>query len=266
MELLTLNISPQGMTVMKSFFQFLYRFLVKPIINISIIIISIFTAVILYNSIVLTADFGTFPDWIAACGSILTVVIAWLAYKSAPHWLRQKIDDDAFFDAYNLLLNYSNLEDKIYKLNQAEINISKCVKCFNAENYQPDDVLFLRANFESVITDIKLIFDEIYENESKLRRRGWYVKNDYTFLDGLLGLNRKILGSELERPSVPFQILVSDLHSFSNGYISEEDFTSRAKLYYDSVKTYKAALRQIYKVTFGIKRLKNPILEMFVRY
>lgn len=254
------------MTLMKSFAHFLYRFLVKPILIISIIITSIFTAVILLNSIVLEADFGTFPDWIAACGSILTVVIAWLAYKSAPHWLRQKIDDDAFIDAYNLLLNYSNLEDKIYKLNHAEINISKCVKCFKAENYQPDNVLFLRATFESVITDIKLIFDEIYENESKLRRRGWYVKNDYTFLDGLLGLNRTILGSELERQSLPFQILVSDLHSFSNGYISEEDVASSAKWYYDSVKSYKAALRQIYKVTFGIKRIKNPLLEIFVRY
>ena len=41
-------------------------------------------------------ELGSFSDWVSSLSTFGTLIVAFLAYKKAPEWINQKMNEDAF--------------------------------------------------------------------------------------------------------------------------------------------------------------------------
>lgn len=72
--------------------------------------------------LVLTAalkkDIGNLSDWISSLSTFLTLIVAYKAYKAAPNWLNQKLDEGALTQATQIisrdLYQYRKLIERPY--------------------------------------------------------------------------------------------------------------------------------------------------------
>lgn len=57
-------------------------------------------------------DIGNLSDWISSISTFLTLIVAYMAYKSAPKWLQQKYDETSFSIASPLIEKNSSSKIK----------------------------------------------------------------------------------------------------------------------------------------------------------
>ena len=61
-------------------------------------------------------EWGSVSDWFSAVSSIITTIIAYLAYKAAPNWLKQKQNETGFNHVCSLMTEYDEIQLNLQKL------------------------------------------------------------------------------------------------------------------------------------------------------
>ncbi|HBV5383273.1 Uncharacterised protein [Klebsiella pneumoniae] len=185
------------MNVLKRLTSKIYRFLLFPLFILLLVIIGIFSVGILYNTLALKADAGSLPDWIAAASSLATTVIAWLAFRSAPLWLQQKVDEKALNDAESLIEKYVDLRLILGRMKLAKENLISVFRNTDEKETLYGRVIHAVAELQDKTSALHPTLKEIENLQSKLSRKGWKIKKEYVFLDEI-GLNRILLLNEFD--------------------------------------------------------------------
>lgn len=102
-------------------------------ILLSLVIILFVFAIIAFAKVVFNSmsglEWGSVSDWVSTGSSIATTYIAYLAYKAAPNWFKQKTYEAGFDHVNNLISEYDSIEQNIQRLYWDIISI-------NSSNYR----------------------------------------------------------------------------------------------------------------------------------
>ncbi|PAN98977.1 hypothetical protein CIW62_14355 [Enterobacter cloacae] len=89
-------------------------------ILLSLVIILFVFAIIAFAKVVFNSmsglEWGSVSDWVSTGSSIATTYIAYLAYKAAPNWFKQKTYEAGFDHVSALMTEYDSIESEIQKL------------------------------------------------------------------------------------------------------------------------------------------------------
>ncbi|HDV6228909.1 hypothetical protein [Enterobacter hormaechei] len=89
-------------------------------ILLSLVIILFVFAIIAFAKVVFNSmsglEWGSVSDWVSTGSSIATTYIAYLAYKAAPNWFKQKTYEAGFDHVNNLISEYDSIEQNIQRL------------------------------------------------------------------------------------------------------------------------------------------------------
>ena len=89
-------------------------------ILISLVIILFVFAIIAFSKVIFNSmsglEWGSVSDWVSTGSSIATTYIAFLAYKAAPNWFKQKTYEAGFNHVNNLISEYDSIEESIQRL------------------------------------------------------------------------------------------------------------------------------------------------------
>lgn len=87
---------------------------------ISLVIILLIIAIIVFAQVVFNSmnglEWGSVSDWVSTGSSIATTYLAFLAYKAAPNWFKQKTFEAGFNHVNNLISEYYWIEGNIQRL------------------------------------------------------------------------------------------------------------------------------------------------------
>lgn len=99
-------------------------------ILLSLVIILFVFAIIAFAKVVFNSmsglEWGSVSDWVSTGSSIATTYIAYLAYKAAPNWFKQKTYEAGFDHVNNLISEYDSIEQNIQRLYWDIISINSC--------------------------------------------------------------------------------------------------------------------------------------------
>ncbi|WP_127341416.1 hypothetical protein [Enterobacter ludwigii] len=88
-------------------------------ILLSLVIILFVFAIIAFAKVIFNSmsslEWGSISDWVNTGSSIATTYIAYLAYKAAPNWFKQKTYEAGFDHVNNLLSEYDSIEENIQR-------------------------------------------------------------------------------------------------------------------------------------------------------
>lgn len=185
------------MNTLRHINSLMYRFVLFPFFILLLVITGIFAAAIIYNTLTLKADVGSFPDWIAAASSLVTTAIAWLAFKSAPHWLQQKMDEKALIEADFLIEKYVDLKLILGRMKLAKTNLISVFNNTDEKETLSGRITHALAELQDKTSAFSPALKEIQNLQEKLSRRGWRIKNEYVFLDETV-LSRLLLLNEFD--------------------------------------------------------------------
>ncbi len=138
------------------------------------------------NSIFPSLDFGSVPDWFSALSSVFTAFVAWKAFRAAPNWFKQKLDESAISLALDLVENYApKIDDEIRKVITINADSKRKVESFvdgrtYYSNYDLDSKI---KEVIEIIENMKPLFDSVEICESALKKRGWII-NPYFSYEG----------------------------------------------------------------------------------
>ncbi|EOT7379768.1 hypothetical protein ACNR8Y_003988 [Enterobacter cloacae] len=89
-------------------------------ILLSLVIILFVFAIIAFAKVVFNSmsglEWGSVSDWVSTGSSVATTYIAYLAYKAAPNWFKQKTYEAGFDHVNNLISEYDSIEQNIQRL------------------------------------------------------------------------------------------------------------------------------------------------------
>lgn len=171
------------MDVTISLIKNIYSYFIKPLFIMMIIIIGFMAAAILYHSIAPKIEFGSLPDWISTACSVATFIVALLAFKAAPHWIKQKIDESALNLADNLIDNIiAPLDNKLVDIHSQMHDIFNSFNSLNAQNYNDPSRTELISALDKLIKELRFLLNEAEESEIKLTRKGWLLKSKYSVM------------------------------------------------------------------------------------
>lgn len=124
-------------------------------------------------------EYGSLSDWVSSLSTLGTFVIAVMAYKAAPNWIKQKSDEYSF-SSFNKLF-----DDAIPKF---EERISEI--CYQLNNKIPDDIYCdgtSLSRLQSYVRNNRDDFNsyDLYKYEldikfllEKIERNGWKLNNE----------------------------------------------------------------------------------------
>lgn len=168
------------MTILK----FIYTLILKPIFILSIFLLGVLSALLIYITVSSKVDFGSFPDWISAAGSVGTLYIAWRALQAAPNWFKQKLDESAIPLAVEMIENIApeinkRMEDVLMRHGDIKSNL----------NYYTESGSYYR-NFElkekidemvQIIRSLEKLYLSMERIEESLNKRGWTLNPAYSY-------------------------------------------------------------------------------------
>ncbi|HBQ4376799.1 TPA: hypothetical protein MEX89_001453 [Klebsiella pneumoniae] len=138
-------------------------------------------------------ELGSFSDWVSSLSTFGTLIVAFMAYKKAPEWINQKMNEDAFSIAKRIMLDdYLLLKRKIdragawvgYNYAQLEmigdefklfISVDDCKKAL------------------SVFHELQHTPSEIKNNLESLSKLGWSIKPEVLTIHEQLDVHYKAM-------------------------------------------------------------------------
>lgn len=138
------------------------------------------------NSIWPSLDFGSAPDWFSALSSVFTAFIAWKAFRAAPNWFKQKLDESAISLALDLVENYApKIDSEIKKIITINADSKRKVASFvdNSTYYSNYDLDSKIKEVIELIENMQPLFDYVVICEGALKKRGWVI-NPYFSYEG----------------------------------------------------------------------------------
>lgn len=242
----------------------IYRFVLFPLFILLLVITGIFAATILYNTLTLKADVGSFPDWIAAVASLVTTAIAWLAFKSAPHWLQQKVDERALSDAEFLVEKYVDLRLILGRMKLAKMSLISVFSDTDDKETLTSRIIHAVAELQEKASYLSPALKDIENLQGKLSRRGWKIKKEFVFLDEI-ALRRILLLNEFDSlistTIATNMSLLADSINGENKQLLAEQIT---KLNKDS-KRFDIAFEKCATITNKILGLPSPVVDIFYK-
>lgn len=169
---------------MKLIFKWLRMILVIPVFlaGLSIVIVA---GAIFKNSVWHSLDFGSVTDWISAVSSAGTLFIAWKAYKSAPNWFKQKLDESAI----NFVIDFveksaPELEARIKKVMHINGDIKQWLSNYPDIGKQASSLNYLSKMQEAtnIIDSLDDIYNSMSSLEKALQKRGQVIKQEYSLV------------------------------------------------------------------------------------
>ncbi|MGC1020285.1 hypothetical protein WKH71_05415 [Pantoea agglomerans] len=131
-------------------------------------------------------EFGNLMDFFNSLGTIGTLIVAYLAFKSAPQWLNQKLDDHALEIAKELITTtYPTLAVKFRELSIHIENFHICSSLIDTEEAYKDLSKELSNLSEKILKIEDCCFNSKLQLDS-LYKLGWHVKQVH--LDDILKL------------------------------------------------------------------------------
>lgn len=125
---------------------------------------------------------GTVSDWISSLSTFLTLIVAYKAYKAAPNWLNQKLDESALTQATQIISRDLYQYRKIIEAPYNEINNFVMLKDLADEN---EDVAPYLYEFMQKFRRFDDIIHQISEQKSKiegdfvaLHKMGWALEDN----------------------------------------------------------------------------------------
>ncbi|WP_086463249.1 hypothetical protein [Enterobacter sp. J49] len=240
----------------------IYRFVLFPFFILLLVIIGIFSACILYNTLALKTDAGSFPDWIAAASSLVTTVIAWLAFRSAPHWLQQKVDEKALNDAELLIEKYVDLRLILGRMKLAKENLISIFSNIDAKEELYGQVIRAVAELQDKTSALNPALKELENLQSKLSRRGWSIKKEYVFLDES-GLGRILLLNEFDDLISTTLLTNMSLLEHSTRGDNEQSVREMITELNANSKRFDDAYIKTAIITNKILNLTRPVVDIF---
>lgn len=130
-------------------------------------------------------DIGNLSDWISSISTFLTLIVAYMAYKSAPKWLQQKYDETAFSIASPLI------EEKIPLAKSSLKSLEHALNELSRLYYS-----IFPANSDGSIALIKVELNKLVINHRsvtsdlrKLERLNWHLINHKSEVEALSSLD-----------------------------------------------------------------------------
>lgn len=171
------------------------------------------------NSIWPGLDFGSLTDWMSALSSIFTACIAWKAFKAAPNWFKQKLDESAINLFIDLVENKASALDK--RINQViEFNHDAYSHLKDyAKNGKPAKDFNIHQGYQESVASIKKIagiLNEMNLIEESIKKRGWLVKPRYSVTRSGVQTTYRALNTVLIMHLKNYSDLNSELNSINN--------------------------------------------------
>lgn len=250
------------MNVLRRINCLIYRFLLFPLFILLLVIIGIFAAAILYNTLTLKADVGSFPDWIAAVSSLVTTAIAWFAFKSAPHWLQQKVDEKAISDAEFLIEKYVDLRLILAQMKLAKDNLISVLNNADAQEKFTGQIIHAISELQDKTSSFRPALKDIENLQGRLSRRGWRIKKEYIFLDET-GLSRILLLNEFDDLISTSLLMNMSLIEYSTNGDSEQSIRDIIPELNKNSRRFDIAYVKCTTITKKILSLPSPVVDIF---
>lgn len=124
-------------------------------------------------------DIGNLSDWISSLSTFGTLVVAYMAYKAVPDWIRRKNVEDGSSIARKLICKEINdAETEIQRVSSCLNYMIKLVKSKNGfYAKRKNDVII--STFHSSMKNLARLTDGINASLVELHRFGWNLKNEY---------------------------------------------------------------------------------------
>lgn len=124
-------------------------------------------------------DFGSLSDWVSSLSTFGTLVVAYMAYKAVPDWIKRKNVEDGSSIAIKLICkDINNAETEINRVSNCLNSMIKLVKSRNGfYAKRKNDVMI--TTFHKSMVKLADLSDEINASLVELHRFGWNLKDEY---------------------------------------------------------------------------------------
>lgn len=125
-------------------------------------------------------EWGSVSDWISSLSTFFTLVVAFKAYRAAPNWLNQKLDESALSQATEIisrdLYRYRKLIEKPYN----EIANYVTLRDLADEDQDPYLIDFIQGykELDNTINEISELGIKIEGDFIALHKMGWVLEEE----------------------------------------------------------------------------------------
>lgn len=214
------------------------------------------------NSVLPKLDFGSVSDWVSACTSALTLIVAYLAYKAAPNWLTQKSGEQALELAGQLIeIDNEKLITLVDNLYSYGGEFSKAARTCYRENDMLTAHAYrekFRETWDQLISQLK----EIEKVSDSLARRGWILKNDYS--DTFRKFNEKSISNvDNSFNSLSYFTYLTDKLNIKSWQESSARITNQDETFQSFDDSMINEIQKLKNYTTLIKENKNNMKDFF---
>ncbi|MGG8280957.1 hypothetical protein [Klebsiella sp. 141240] len=180
-------------------------------------------------------DIGNLTDWISSLSSLGTLIVAYLAFKSAPNWFHQKMDEHAFTLAKELI---TDLHPKLFMSNRKFNTIIEDYTTYyyhtNADDAYNDFISTLYEKKISYRQNHDLMF-KIKTTVDSLEKLGWNFKSN------IFSYHKKYLRDSIQFISSLRKIdnEMKEIKELSSTATSDEDYNkieSKKRDFFENLK------------------------------
>ncbi len=197
-------------------------------------------------------EFGSLMDFFNSLGTIGTLIVAYLAYKSAPKWLNQKLDDHALEIAKQLITNtYPTLAVKFKELSRHIENFHICSSLIDTEEAYKDISKELSNLSEKVVGIEGYCFNSQLQLDS-LYKLGWIIKEMYF--------------DDIQKLRASMNNYLSYLKSFDKQMSKIKELSKEVSLFTDNVKDVAIEKERLSRMSSENKDHSDEFMKNFDRF
>lgn len=124
-------------------------------------------------------DFGSLSDWVSSLSTFGTLVVAYMAYKAAPDWIKRKNIEDGSSIAYNLInTQIHDAEMVVKKISTCLHSMELLVKSRNGFYAKRKNDIMI-CTFQKSMMELATLSECINASLLVLHRFGWNLKDEY---------------------------------------------------------------------------------------
>ncbi|MEW5497920.1 hypothetical protein ABGT23_20110 [Enterobacter cloacae] len=217
------------------------------------------------NSVWHSLDFGSVTDWISAMSSAATLIIAWKAYRSAPNWFKQKLDESAIVFAIDFIeKNATELESRIKKVMIINGAVKQWLSHYHDTGKQVDPLEFLSKMKEAtvVIGSLDDIYNSMSSLENSLRKRGQMIKKEFSLDFNRDAYNFTGLGATIVSNFLEYSHILTKIEECKkNDSLMKQDYLLK-EIEQTHKKIEESSVR-IYTYAFSLCKA-NPLNKIFI--
>lgn len=194
-------------------------------------------------------QYGSLSDWISSLSTFFTLVVAYLAYKNAPKWLTQKMDDHALEIAKELITKtYPSLSIKFREISIPIGAFYTCSALIDTDEAYKDISKNL-INLNEKISKIEEIgFNSKIQIDS-LIKLGWDFKDNHF--------------NDIKALQASINNYLSYLKAFNEQMIKVREVTKEPGFFVSNIEESTAEKEKLRKISKSNEKFSNEFMTCF---